>query len=753
MTRVLVYGDVDLNLIDGSAIWLASIAEVLGGFPDVSVTVLQKTRITRDVVIRSAATMPNVSFIDPWTLAAGDPEVSAVLSRNPASRLSPETAASIITLLDRDVPFDLVLVRSLGTSAVLAEGSGLARRLWVYVTDPMRHAAPNERAKLHRIAERCRRIVCQTDEAKSGLIALFESQMDDKIMVLPPMIPTVSRSARPPLDPAAPRLGYSGKFSPPYLILEMLDAFGKIRARIPAAEFHVVGDKFHNAPPVEAYVEMVTRRLSTTPGVVWHGGVSRDEANEILGRVHVSSSWRNPSFDDNVELSTKILEYAALGIPVLMNPSVIQRRVFGVDYPAYVSTEEEFIDRFLALTASPALYERVAGALQATAAEFTFESTRQRLMPLLRNNAPPEELPSAIPRNNSHASKLKATRTRPIRVLFNGHDLKFLRNIIQVFSHNQAYEVRIDEWKGHETSDQNHSEAVLRWADVIFCEWCLGNAKWYSQRKRPEQRLFIRLHHQEMGLPYRYELEWNNVDALIFTNFPHYNRFRREQPEHADKALPIFCDVDCDVLDQDKLPWAEFNLGLVGINPMRKRPDMAFDILKKLRQSDSRYTLFFKTRMPWDYKWLWDRPQEREYFHRFFETIDSGPLRNAVVFDTHGDDMPLWYSKVGFLLSTSDHEGSHQAVAEGMAAGCIPIIRNWDGATPLYPPRFTYSSVDEAVALIHELRRPPVYTAAVAEVKNYARRCFHTVAITKQFDKLFSGGFLSRIPDAELNRC
>ena len=70
--------------------------------------------------------------------------------------------------------------------------------------------------------------------------------------------------------------------------------------------------------------------------------------------------------------------------------------------------------------------------------------------------------------------------------------------------------------------------------------------------------------------------------------------------------------------------------------------------------------------------------------------IDAAPHSNAVIFDRHGDDMAIWYSKVGFILSTSDHEGSHQAIAEGMAAGCIPIIRNWNGATPLYPPQFVF---------------------------------------------------------------
>jgi glycosyltransferase involved in cell wall biosynthesis len=323
-------------------------------------------------------------------------------------------------------------------------------------------------------------------------------------------------------------------------------------------------------------------------------------------------------------------------------------------------------------------------------------------------------------------------------ILFSGHDLKFIRGFVVHCESRPHYRVLIDEHPGHQITNPARSLELLPCADVIFCEWCLGNAVWYAQRKRPDQRLLIRLHHQEMELPYRWELNWQNVDAIIFTNLPHYERFCREQPEHKAKALVIYCDVECEALDRDKLPWAEFNLGLVGMNPMRKRPDLALEILRRLRQNDSRYTLFFKTRMPWEYKWLWDRPHERDYFNAFFAGIEGSPLRNSVIFDAHSDDMPTWYSKVGFILSTSDHEGSHQAVAEGMASGCVPIIRCWKGATPLYPQRFVFSSVNEAVELIRAYRTPQRYATEAAQAKKYAKEHFAPRAIYEQFESLFS---------------
>ena len=57
--RALVYGDVNLNLIDGSAVWLASTAECLAR-SGVEVTVLLKARIETDRLLRPLLALPGV---------------------------------------------------------------------------------------------------------------------------------------------------------------------------------------------------------------------------------------------------------------------------------------------------------------------------------------------------------------------------------------------------------------------------------------------------------------------------------------------------------------------------------------------------------------------------------------------------------------------------------------------------------------------------------------------------------------------
>lgn len=685
MISVLLYGDVDLNLIDGSAIWLTSVAEMLAGAEDVSVTVLQKTRLTRDVVTRSVACMPNISFVDPWNLGHRNAEAGAVLEGSPKGRLSPQAAAGLVALLDRSAAYDVLLIRGFRTAAVLADMPSTARRLWAYITDPTCHAAPLERAILRGIAERCGRVLCQTEEAKAALMSLIELQEPGKIDVLPPMIPALSGVVRRPPDLTAPRLGYSGKFSAQYMICEMLDAFEAIRARIPGAEFHLVGDKFHDASGGKHFAEAVTQRLKSTPGVVWHGGVSRTEVHEILSRVDVASSWRDASMDGTVEMSTKVLEYSAMGIPVLMNPSSVQRRVFGPDYPGYVTSQTEFVEKFLALSHSPGLHEQVSQFVRATAAEFTFDSNRRRLLPILK----------------AHKQPRQVARPQPT-ILWVGHDLKFLRPLKEAIERAAGYRSLVDQQDGHVLQQPERSRILLEQADLVFCEWCLGNAEWYSKHKRAKQRLVVRLHRQEIELPFLHQVQWENVDRVIFIAQWVMEYFLSMYPSLKNRAVLIPNAIDCRSLNVEKLPGAEYNLGMLGFCPKLKAPHLAFEILTRLKEADRRYTLFIKGRSPRELDWLWKRPEERRYYEDLWALVDASPFANSIVFDPYGDDVAGWLSKIGFILSVSDFEGSHQAVAEGMASGAVPVIRAWRGANQIYPQRYIFGSSSEGADLVRK---------------------------------------------------
>jgi len=716
MIRVLVYGDVDLNLIDGSAVWLASLAELLAESGRVEVTVLRKTRPLRATVSGTVEAHPSVELLDPWRLAATDRRIARLLEFNAGGRVHAAVAASLVRTLDERDHYDIVLVRGPETAAILGAFPEIAERLWVYVVDPLRMRRAGEVAVLRRLFGRARRFLCQTDEARAALAGQIGAD-PESMSLLPPMIPELA-SVRRSLDRDAPRLGYSGKFSPPYQINEMLDAFDVIRERIPRAEFHVVGDKFHNAPRRLRFEEDTAARLRSTPGVVWHGGLDRDTAAAVIGSVHVAASWRDSSFDDSVEISTKVLEYGSLGIPMLLNPTPIQRRLLGDDYAGFVDSKEAFIERFLHLTSSTRRYAQLSRAVRVAAAPYTFAATADRLVAMLQ-----EDTTVVIP-------------SRRLRILFAGHDFKFVRPLIEHYQRHPDYRVLTDHYRGHVIADPDRSLELLDQADVVFCEWCLGNAEWYSQNKREGQTLIVRLHHQELDLDYLDRIDWDAVDAICFICEQNRQTFLARRPQLAGKARLIYNLIDVAAFDRPKTDEARFTLGLMGIAPRRKAPHLALKILNQLRAVDDRYRLSIKGKGAREYDWLWRRPEEREYYEELEVLLGAGEASGAVAFAGHGDDVPDWFKGVGFVLSTSDHEGSHQSVAEGMASGSVPVIRNWAGADSLYPSRYVFGSVEEAVELVLRHNDDAARRAESDFARAYAAKHFDRRKIATTYDRL-----------------
>ncbi|MHA7221491.1 glycosyltransferase [Arthrobacter sp. RHLT1-20] len=292
---------------------------------------------------------------------------------------------------------------------------------------------------------------------------------------------------------------------------------------------------------------------------------------------------------------------------------------------------------------------------------------------------------------------------RPKNVLVAGHDLKFATGIISELE-ALGHSVTIDKWTDHNKHDEEKSQRLLAQADVIFCEWTLGNAVWYSKNKSSHQRLVTRLHLQEISRPFVKDVSYAAVDEVVFVGKHILDVAVRDHrvPRQISRVIPNA--VDTVELHQDKADGARFNLGFVGIVPARKRLDKALDVLKLLRIQDDRYRLFIKGKRPEDFAWMASRPEEMSFYEEQYRRIEADPLLvGAVTFDAQGDDMAGWYRKIGVVLSLSDFESFHLTLPDGAASGAVPASLAWPGADQIYPTSWLHADEGELAESISSL--------------------------------------------------
>jgi glycosyltransferase involved in cell wall biosynthesis len=330
---VLLYSPSNLNQVDGSAIWVRSVVDTLLVDPAINVTLPLRAPVRRDVITGPLRSLPRVELVDVH------PRIAA---RNLG--LSTAQALDLVERLDAMRRFDSILLRSFALCQRAVERPRLRGRIWsCYILEPERDPDdPAYRSEMTRIAEGSKYVVAQS----TGMRDLLESVVPaarGKTILLPPAIP---EAEAPPAVPDQPvrRLLYTGKFHPFYPVERMIDFLRELRMDIPDLEFHVAGDKFMRPDEDPEYPARLEALLRTTPGVVWHGSLSREATTALVAEGGIALNlWDyrfGPRMNDLV-VSTKLLDYAAAGVPIVLTRTPTQAELLGDDYPLFVTEVDE----------------------------------------------------------------------------------------------------------------------------------------------------------------------------------------------------------------------------------------------------------------------------------------------------------------------------------------------------------------------------------------------------------------------------
>jgi glycosyltransferase involved in cell wall biosynthesis len=735
----LVYGDVDLNLLDGSAIWLQSVTQALVA-AGCAVTLVLKAPIRTDRLVAPLSDVEDVTIVSPHAQSL----LPGLTTAGPGANLTVPQAITALAAVDAVRRHDLVVLRGRALVAAAARDGAFDGRLWSYLTDvpqAVPAVTPKAAEELAAIAKASRYLLCQTEELRCFLEGSVAAACG-KSVLFPPVLPAldIHRDPERPVAPAGTPLSlvYTGKFAPRWNTLEMTQLPALLAARGVSAEVHMVGDKVHDDPRDAGYKRRMRAALGEVgnpyvPGVLWHGGQPRAEAMRIAAASDIGLSWRHPELDASLELSTKVLEFGQLGLPVILNRTPMHEALLGADYPLFAASLDDVADVAAAAAAQPAVYALAAARTSAAAESFTLGRAAGRLRSYLAQAvATPGDAAGEA------AGALPAGR-EPLRVVIAGHDLKFFTPLIRYFKLQPGLEVRVDQWAALGEHDEATSKELADWADVVICEWCGPNAVWYSRHKRRDTRLLVHLHRFELYSHYPGQVKIGNVDQVICVS-DHYARLTREHTGWpAAKVISVPNPLDVAQLDRPKLDGARFHLGMIGIVPSRKRLDLALDVLEELRRDDDRYLLSVKSGMPWEHWWVWQIPTEREHYSVALRRVQRSPLlRDAVVFDDAGPDVAAWLRRVGYVLSTSDDESFHVAPAEGMASRAVPVIRHWPGAETIYDRRWIREDPAAMAASIAGLDSDAAWRAA-GQTAHEQAQAFELTSVCRAWVRLITG--------------
>ncbi len=287
--------------------------------------------------------------------------------------------------------------------------------------------------------------------------------------------------------------------------------------------------------------------------------------------------------------------------------------------------------------------------------------------------------------------------TKP-RLVIAGYDLKFISSAIP--SLQDFFQIRIDPWKGHVVHDEKHSMECLKWADIIFCEWMLGNAVWYSQRVSESQKLIIRMHRFELTTKWYKEIDFSKVNRVIAVSLYFFEKLLEysEIPREMAYLMPNYLDTlnYKSSNSNNKL----FNIGIIGILPSRKGYYETLQIINELVEHDKRYRLYVYGKMPEDLSWVKNNQSEMAYYNKCDEFIHENNLHNHVIFKgwvNIKEDI----KDIGFVLSTSESdeipESFHIAPSDAFSAGNQGLLLDWNGVEYIYPKKYIFDSVEKIV--------------------------------------------------------
>lgn len=234
---------------------------------------------------------------------------------------------------------------------------------------------------------------------------------------------------------------------------------------------------------------------------------------------------------------------------------------------------------------------------------------------------------------------------------------------------------------------------AIRWADIVWLEWCWDHAVWATRQAIPVGKpCIVRLHSVEaLQTNFPAQVDWSRVSTLVTVSDDITDVLRNGFP---NISCPI--EVVLNGIDTDRFRVGtpdRFRVAWVGHLEPKKNPMLLMQIAHRLRRRDPRFSFHVAG--------AFTDLRTARYLRQLQATLG---LAGVVHFDGHVADMTTWYADKGVILSTSMYESFGMNIGEAMASGAFPVIHGFPGAHRLWPAECLFAAEDDAIELIQDAR-------------------------------------------------
>ena len=677
----ILYGDIDLSVVDGSSVWMSSMINILSR--QGNLLVLCKNNISNTIITSNIENKQSINFLEPKHLGL-------------ETSINENNVEPILRLIDGFLPNTKYLyVRGLNAAYNLVKTRHFKYRIAAYLTDfysleDNKLVISEEKTmKLKTVSKQISLLLYQTDEILNNIIKA--TGYSGKSAYLPPTLPpniNELKSSFRDNSKGQIKIGYAGKISPLWGVLELIEWTNELKKENFNIELTIIANKISDPVGNSREFRSKILYLFKINNIKHFTGFNRSQSIEKMQEMDYVWCYRPRKLEAvTLEVSTKLIEMASLGAQCICYPNKINKNLLGDTYNLFIKDKDDL--RKILLSNNDKKH-----------------SINNTLLEKL-NHIHSINTVAANIKEISVTKKLTTAK----KIAFAGEDYKFIDAYISRLK-SQGHHVLIDSWAWGEAININLTKEIYKESDILFCEWGLANAVWYSNNNPDKKPLYIRIHAQEVkekARKFGYKINTENVTKFIFVS----DNVRKKAislfnwPLEKTIIIPNYI-LDDEYTQKEVTSSEEINLGMVGIVPQLKRLDRAINTLETLLTKGLNAKLYIKGHRPEDLPFMHapGRIKELSYYFNLYKKINENPqLSKNVIFEPWGNDVALWYQKIDYIISSSDSESFHYALADGVLSGSIPIIWPWESSDVIYKNEWVVKDNHEAVQKILAIAR------------------------------------------------